>query len=332
MSQNSYTDYPGGITSMGVPLPNITQGNVWFVEPISGVDSSGSADGQTPATAFKTLAYALSRATANQNDIIYLFSEGNSSAATTDYLSAGLDWNKDLVHLIGVTAQGTIGQRARIAQLSTVKTIEKLFTVSANGCMIENISVYQGVAASTATAPVAVTISGQRNRFKNCQFSGNGDSVGSTDTAGARSLVLDGAAENTFDNCYIGLDTVVRTKQTAEIGLVGACTRNIFSDCIISTYTSTTAFLPVTVAADMDRFTIFKNCMFIAAANVASSALPAAVFGGSIASINGLIHLVSPYTNCSQYAAADAARVLALGYDGTATGHLIGIAQAIDAA
>lgn len=323
-----YTNFPNGITSMGVPLPNITQGNVWFVKPISGSDAY---DGKTPNTAFATLSFALSMATANQNDIIYLFAESNTASATTDYQSATLTWNKDLVHLIGINASPMISQRSRIAQLSTVKTVENLFVLSANDCRIENIEVYQGVATSTATAPVAFTVSGQRNHLVNCQFSGNGDTGGSTDTAGARSLVVSGS-ENLFENCYIGLDTVIRTTQVAEVALSGSPTRNIFKDCFISTYTSTTAFLPVTVAATMDRFTIFKNCAFLAAANITSAAAPAAVFGGSTASINGVIHLINPYTNCTQYTAADSTRVVALGNSGVATGHLIGIAQGIDAA
>lgn len=325
------TNFPNGVSSFGVPLfgfPMPTQGNVWFVKPSTGSDGY---EGTSPQRAFKTLAFALSKATANQNDIVFFYAESNTASATTDYQSTALNWNKDLVHLIGVNAGPQIGQRSRIAQLSTVKTIENLFTVSANDCIIANIEVFQGVATSTATSPVAVTVSGQRNHIINCQFSGNGDLGGSTDTAGARSLVLSGS-ENLFEKCYIGLDTVIRTTQTAEIGLTGSPTRNIFKDCIVSTYTSTTAFLPVTVAATMDRFTIFENCKFLCAANITSAQAPAAVFGGSTASINGVIHLVNPYTNCTQYTAADSSRVVALGLDGTATGHLIGIAQGIDAA
>lgn len=325
------TNFPNGITSFGVPIygfPFPTQGNIFFVKPRTGLDGN---QGTTPQTAFQTLAHALSKCTANQNDIVFFYAESNTAANTTDYQSTALDWNKDLVHLIGVNAGPQIGQRSRIAQLSTVKTIENLFTVSANDCIIANIEVYQGVASSTATAPVAVTISGQRNHIVNCQFSGNGDTGGSTDTAGARSLVLSGS-ENVFEKCYIGLDTVIRTTQTAEVGLTGSPTRNIFKDCIVNTYTSTTAFLPVTVAATMDRFTLFENCKFLCAKNITSAQAPAAVFGGSTASINGVIHLVNPYTNCTQYTAADSTRVVALGFDGTATGHLIGITQGIDVA
>jgi len=323
----SITNFTNGIQApffVGASFP--TQGNVFFVKPSTGSDGNS---GKSPDKALKTLVTALSKCTANQNDVVYFLSEGNTAANTTDYQSTALNWNKDGVHLIGINASSRIGQRSRISQLSTVKTIEALFTISANSCFIANIEVFQGVASSTATAPIAVTVSGQRNKIVNCQFSGIGDV--SMDVSGARSLALSGS-ENTFEGCYIGLDTVIRGTAAAEIGLTGSPTRNIFKDCIVSTYTSATGFLPVTVAAGMDRFTIFENCKFLCSANITSAATPAAVFGGSISSINGVIHLVNPYTNCTQYAAADASRVIALGHNGLATGHLIGIAQGIDAA
>jgi len=326
----------GGITNFspsGVQAPFfigsnfMTQGNTWFVKPYSGSDGNS---GKTPYRAFKTLAKALASATANRNDIIYFFAESNTGSGTTDYFSAATDWNKDMVHLVGINAGGMIGQRSRIAQLSTIKTVENLLTISADGCLIANLEVFQGVASSTATSPVAVTVSGQRNHIVNCQLSGNGDTGGSMDTAGARSLVLSGS-ENLFEKCYIGLDTVIRGTQAAEVALSGSPTRNVFKDCIINSYTSSTSFLPVTVAATMDRFTIFENCKFLCSENITSAATPDVVFGGSITTINGVIHLVNPYTNCTQYA-PDSTRVKALGNNGLATGHLVGISQTIDAA
>jgi hypothetical protein len=325
----SLTRINGGLQAdyfIGSPFP--TQGKVFHVKPSSGLDGN---DGLSPERAFKTLAKALSKATADKNDVVLFYAEDNSASGTTDYQSTALDWNKDLVHLIGVNSGAMIGQRSRIAQLSTVKTIENLFTVSASGCIIANLEVFQGVATSTATSPVAFTLSGQRNHVINCQFSGNGDTGGSMDNAGARSMILSGS-ENTIEKCYIGLDTVIRATQAAEIGLTGTPTRNIFKDCTINSYTSATGFLGCTVIAGMDRFTMFENCKFLCSENITSAVQPDAVFGGGIATINGVIHLVNPYTNYTQYAGADAPRVKALGKDGTATGNLIGVAQAIDVA
>lgn len=315
----------------GVPVngPFILQtGKTIFVKPSSGNDD---LDGSSIKKAVKTLVRALALATANNGDVVYLVAESNTASSTSDYQSATLDWNKDGVHLIGVNACSQLGQRSRIAQLSTATTVENLFVVSANNCLIANLEVFQGVASSTATAPVALTVSGQRNHVLNCQISGNGDTAQSMDTSGARSLVVSGA-ENLIENCYIGLNTSLRTTAAAEVS-IGAAARNIFRNCHIDTYCSSTAFLLVTVAAGMDRFTLFDNCILTASANISSAAAPAGAIGGSIASINGYILLRNPcLAGITQITAADAPRVLALGHNGLATGHLIGLSQAIDAA
>lgn len=244
------------------------QGNVFFVRPRLGSDGN---DGKSPQTAFASLTTALGACTANQNDIVYLMAEGNSASNTTTRLSAAFDWNKDGTHLIGVNAGPMLGQRSRVAELSTVKTIEDMFTVSANGCYIANIEFFQGVATSTATAARAMVVSGQRNVIENCQISGNGDLGGSTDDAGARSLAVTGS-ENLFKHCYIGLDTVIRATQTTEVSIATGA-RNIFEDCIINSYTSLSTFKAVT-ATSYDRFVIFKNCIFSAIQNITSAVAP----------------------------------------------------------
>ena len=276
------TNFPNGITSFGVPVLPLggmaTQGNVWFVKPYSGSDGNS---GKSPARAFKTLAQALSAATASQNDIVYLISESNTAASTFDYLSAALDWNKDMVHLIGVNAGPRIGSRAGLRNTTTVLTIEDLFTVSADNCLIANISIFQGdCTSSTATSPRAMVVSGERNMIVNCQISGNGSTDDSMDNAGARSLAVTGA-ENTFSNCYIGLDTVLRSTQTTEIYLTTGA-RNIFENCIINSYTSLSTFKAVTVGAS-DRFVLFKDCIMNAVQNITSAVAPTgAIDSGSV--------------------------------------------------
>lgn len=274
----------------GVIIPNpstVTQGDIYYVKPYSGSDGK---NGKTPANAFKTLTKALATATADQNDVVFLMSESNTASLTTDYQSVALDWNKDGVHLIGVGASPMIGQRARIAQLSTVKTIEDLFTVSADNCIIANIEVYQGVATSTATSPRAMVVSGQRNRIVNCQISGMGDT--SMDTAGARSLTVSGS-ENIFQHCYIGLDTVIRATNVVEVGVTGTAaakaTRNIFEDCVFNTYTSSTTG-KIIAASYVDRFLLLKNCMLCSVEGITSAAVPTGAI--STANMNGKVWML----------------------------------------
>lgn len=299
-------------------------GKAWFVKPSTGNDGNS---GSSPNAALKTLATALSKATANKDEVVYLIAESNTAGSTTDYQAATLDWNKDGVHLVGVGASPMIGSRARIGQLSTVKTIDTLFKLSANNCYIANLEIFQGVATSTATTPVAMQVTGQRNKIANCQISGIGDT--SMDVAGARSLLLTAAAENEIVHCYIGLDTVIRATAAAEVELAGAATRNRFSDCHFESYTSNASMLMVTIAAAMDRFTIFKDCIFNNVLNISSATAMTAALSG--AAINGVVLIKdSMFAGFTNITAADNSRVQVLGLNGLATGHLISIAQGVD--
>lgn len=295
----------------------VTQGNHWYVKPRTGSDAK---DGKSPETAFATLAKALSVATADQNDVVYMFSESNTAASTTDYQATALDWNKDGVHLIGVGAAPMIGQRSRIAQLSTVKTIEDLFTVSADNCLIANIEIFHGVASGTQTAGRAMVVSGQRNRIVNCQISGIGDS--SFDDAGARSLAVTGA-ENYFKDCYIGLDTVIRGTATAEV-TIGDIARTIFDGCFFNTYTSLSTFKMITYSAP-DRFVLLKNCVINAVQNITSAVAPTGALAAAT-SVNGQILVVnSPVMGFADVATNDDSKILV---SGTGNGTLVGLGLA----
>jgi hypothetical protein len=270
-------------------------GTRFYVRPYTGKDGN---TGRAPDKAVKTLAKAKSMATADKGDVVYLIAESNTAASTTDYQETALDWNKDGVHLIGVGSNPMIGQRARIAQLSTVKDIGDLFTVSADNCLIANIEVFQGVASATATTERAMVVSGQRNQFVNCQISGIGDT--SMDDAGSCSLaVIYPAAENIFKHCYIGLDTAIRATATAEIRITGTgvaarVPRTIFEDCIINSYTSLETFKACIVTYG-DRFVLFKNCIINAVQNITSAVSPTGAIAHSDPNGSIILHGTSVY-------------------------------------
>lgn len=308
----------------GVPVGGMfTPGRAIFVRPSTGSDGN---TGKSPNKAVQTLAKALSLATANKGDVVYMIAESNTAASTTDYQSVALDWNKDGVHLIGIGGGAMIGQRSRIAQLSTVKTIEDLFTVSANNCLIQNIEVFQGVASATATSPRAMVVSGQRNRIVNCQISGNGDTALSMDTAGARSLAVTGA-ENIFSHCYIGLDTSLRATALAEV-TVGNIARTIFEDCVFNTYTSLTTFKIVTYSAP-DRFVLFKNCLLNAVNNITSAVQPTGALAAAT-SVNGQIIMQnSVVSGCVNVSTANDAKIFISGPAGGAVDSGLAVAVLI---
>lgn len=179
----------------------LSQGKSIFVKPSSGSDSN---NGLRPDRAVKTLAKALSLATANQNDVVYMFAESNTAGSTTDYQSSTLDWNKDAVHLIGVNCGNFLSQRSRVAFLSTYNTASNLFTLSANGCLIANLELFAGVAGANPTG--AMKITGIRNHLLNLMIAGIGND--NNDIAGAYSLYLNGAQECLIEECQIGLQTI----------------------------------------------------------------------------------------------------------------------------
>lgn len=242
----------------GVPVPFAFTGNHWFVKPSTGSDGNS---GKTINRPFKTLAKALDKATANNNDVVYLISESNTASATTDYQSETLDWNKDLVHLIGVCAPSAVSQRARIAQLSTATGLTSLVTVSANGCTIKNLSIFHGV--DDATSLIACKVTGSRNYFENVHFAGIGHATMSA--AGCASLSLDGGAENVFKNCVIGVDTVDTDADGVNLLCDTAATRNKFEDCLFQLYITAAGACHVKIAdaTAIDRWLWFKNCQFM---------------------------------------------------------------------
>jgi hypothetical protein len=262
MTTFSDTVYHMGGVPVGGP---VTQGKTIYVKPSSGRDT---ADGSSLDRAVKTLTRALALATADQNDTVYLFSEDNSASGTTDYQSTTLDWSKDGVHLVGVNSGNRIGQRSRIAWLSTASSTSDipLVTVSGSNCRIENIHVFSGL--DDANMIGAVNVTGHRNSFVNCHIAGIGHAT--NDAAGAYSLRMYGGTENLFKDCVIGLDTIARgTAANSEILFADASSadcnaRNIFEDCLILTYAeaATHQFI-IRESSGSDRFNLFKGCSFI---------------------------------------------------------------------
>lgn len=292
----SITHFPNGVSSFGVPMfPGgmVTQGNVFFVKPYSGNDAN---DGKSPANALKTMARALALCTANQNDTVYLFAESNSASATTDYQSATLDWNKDMCHIIGVCAPTPYSQRSRIGFTSTYVTASNLFTLSADACIIANVSLFAGVADANPTGCLQVT--GDKNYFYNCHIAGIG--ADEMDIAGAYSLYLNGVQETMFKDCRIGLNTVsAGTAANSEI-LMASTVKNVdFEDCLVYRrieHSTQHPLVKVAAATSLEEMVRFKNCGFISTSvNYATSNAGVFKFGADLT--QGLITL----ENCWAY-------------------------------
>lgn len=244
--------YPRNNDSLlaGVPLERGSK--IYYVDGTNGSDAGGGSFGKPLAT----IAEAYDRCVANHNDVVALI--GNAGSQT---LSAALTWSKSYTHLVGLCAPTNVAQRARIFQLSTLTGASPLITISASGCVIKNIYAFQGVA--DATSLINVAVSGGRNYFENVHFAGGGHATQAID--GGASLKLDGAEENLFNRCTIGVDTI-----DAATGMVGLLLdtdahRNEFRKCRFRMRAGNTgaAFVEVADATGIDRDTLFDECIFI---------------------------------------------------------------------
>jgi hypothetical protein len=113
-----------------------------------------------------------------------------------------------------------------------------------------------------ALALGALKVTGSRNYFYNVHA---GVGVADANTTITHSLWLSAAAENTFERCVFGLDTVDRGGvATYDILLSGAVARNRFYDCETVRHSSTgTGCLAVYASTTTGgRPTLFKNCVF----------------------------------------------------------------------
>ena len=242
--------FDGVIRAQGGFAGVLGTGEVYFLDPANGSDNR---NGKSPQDAFASLTYAYSKLVANQNDVlIYL------AGATELSISANFVWAKSYTHFIGACAPASTAQRARIMNSGT---LTKMFQVTATGCIFKNLYLFQGSTGATGLGCFEVT--GGRNYFENVHFAGIGHATPGAET-GAYALKLNGAEENKFVNCTIGIDTIVRTGDNAILSLDGSSNRNEFIDCRFVSAAENSAY-PMVKFVDssaVDRFLIFKDCLF----------------------------------------------------------------------
>ncbi len=306
-----------------------TTGNTFYCDPVNGLDTNnGQLAATIPGTSqgpVQSLLAGYNLLRSGFNDVLVLIGNG---AATGSARIASFTWAKNAAHLFGICSPSWISQRARIANATTAGLIltANFFTVSGNGCLFQNLSWFHGAGANQTgiAADICMTVSGARNAFVNCDFEGMGDLggvvVGPTD-AGSRNLLLK-AGENYFGHCNIGLDTVTRTNANASVEISNDAARNIFEGCLFPIYSSDGLqhYLLTAGAAAMDRYTLFKGCLFLNALGSGSTIL-AELF--KLAASTGGIAILDSTTNWIATAIGDAttkAQVYTGGVAGVATG------------
>jgi len=228
------------------------KGKEFFVDPVNGLDTN---TGLSWDSALASVAAAYLLCTDGANDkVIYL------GGATGDTLAATLTWAKSYTHLIGACAPTMVAQRARIHN-ETVLALTPLINITGSGCIFKNIYIFQGV--DEAVANINVQVTGGRNYFENVHFAGGGHA--SQAINGGASLKLDGAEENTFVDCTIGVDTIAAATGMMGLLLDTEARRNVFKHCnfTMSAGHIDAGFVEVVDGTGIDRYTIFDKCNFI---------------------------------------------------------------------
>jgi len=231
-------------------------GDIYWLDPTNGDDGN---DGSAPDSAKKTLAagYALLRD--GRNDTL-VYMAGTSGIS----LAAGFTWAKSYAHLVGACAPVPWSPRSRIFLAAGTASQTFLFKVTGQGCIFENLLFFMGVNDATAAHAVELSSTAHRNFFKACHVAGIGHAT--MDVAGAGSLKLDGASENLFEDCVIGLDTITRTTSTHELLFDSAASRNTFRRSTFHAYIGAAghALVEIADATGIDRVQKFEACHFIA--------------------------------------------------------------------
>lgn len=251
----------GGALAMGIMGGGAKS---WFVDPANGLTGNGGAK-QDDALASVGAAYA--KTTDKQGDTIYYLNDGNTTGSSRE-ATIPLVWSNDNTHLVGCCAPTMVSQRARITPVSTAAlTAEPVLEVSGHGNSFVNLQIAHWGADTNTIAARGVEVTGSRNYFENCHIVGV-PNAHTGDEAAAVDLYISGS-ENTFVNCVIGADTVVRTAANSCVTFAGAGSNNIFKNCIFNITTDAAAPFFVNVGrSGIDRYVIFDNCIF---ANMVSS-------------------------------------------------------------
>jgi hypothetical protein len=284
--------FPPSVESYLAGVPRSRNSQVFVVDSLLGNDANAGTKWQFPLLSIDA---ALAKTVSLRNDCILMVGNGTSYATT-----AAMLWNRSFTHLIGMSAPVMMEPRTRIkcpAALATTPFI----TWSGTGCIVKNMSFWHET--SNGAGLVNFHLSGGRNYFENCAFSGG---AGANNLNGMRSLLIDGGAANRFKDCVIGNDTIVVPNGAAglefgDVGGVGSgAMHNLFEDCIFMVETNGTTFVHVLVpaAADVGRHNIFKRCLFLNEGN------------GAQASVFGIVAALAPHArilalDCWMYKVAE---------------------------
>jgi len=236
------------VASLGIPRGPLSK--AYLVDPVNGSDSNPGTSWQAPLL---TLTAAEALCVGDRHDTV-LFLSGD----TADNPAATIVWDKDYTHLIGLSSDlPGLGQRCRVVGTAAAD-LTSLITFSGNGCIVKNMQFYNGADADVNNT--AATISGDRCHFKNVFFAGMQHATPAA-RAGSSSCSLSGAAENLFEDCTFGTDTIVRAAANAEL-VMATSSKNTFRRCRFMAYSETAGKFLVSIDNTAAGINFFEDCLF----------------------------------------------------------------------
>jgi len=260
------THFPNGVASFGVPVMGgggipATQGNVYFVDYGNGSDGY-SVKSNTAQHAFKTIDKAYDLVTTNKNDVIVLV--GNSTHVLTEML----DITKNRLSIIGLDGGDRYyGQNAKVS-LGVTTAATDIGTIKNTGIrnVFRNIKFMNS--NTVAQGIYCFVEGGEYTQMVNCEIYKDTD----LDQTGAAELVCNGDSPF-FYGCTIGSSAngisgaIIRANVLFTAGLAGSgkVTRDAwFENCILWRKSSNSAnrFAYGANATDIERFCVFKSCLF----------------------------------------------------------------------
>jgi len=278
-SDGTNIDVLGNLSVLGVPIVGTVFGNAYFVDYRNGADTN---NGMSRDKAFKTLSAAVDAATDNNNDVIFI--DGDSTVVETAMLTI----SKNRLHFVGCNGlHGHYGAGAKVSLTATAGATN-IATIKNTGVRNSFYGIKFMNSSTVAEGLYCFVEGGEYTRFFNCEFYKEND----LDQTGAADFVANGDSMMMY-NCTIGSSAnaisgaiiranVLFTKAIAGAGKVAR--DNWFENCILWRRSSNVAnrFVYGAAATDIERFCVFKSCLFANAKN--ASAIPAqnVAFGASL--------------------------------------------------
>ena len=251
--------YPGqwGVwgSDNGLGLRTVPEGITYYVHS-ENPNANDQHSGTDPEYPMSTVLAAYNRTVSGQNDTVVVIGQ-----ATAYNQAATLVWANSYTHFVGVSAPlHGVGQRVRLVGTAAVD-ISPVLQITGSGCIFQNVQINNEHDAASDSG--AVELTGDRCYFENVFFAGMVSGAAAA-RAGSFSLKLTGAHENLFENCTIGVDTVVRAAANAELIHEVGSSKNTYENCNFYSASETDGKFMVHFLTSVapQGLTSFRNCLF----------------------------------------------------------------------